>query len=159
MKRMSLLPLPEPRTAAAALSAAAACACALAGGAAAVEPAFAATISPQSELRAPRTFPVDMFGGYRQGQRIPRGFVLLRRSVELAPGERRAETTFRCPGGRRVRSLALNDPSDIGFVVPSDQAKYTRRSTLRLQLFPSPDARRENRPARGRAYVLCRPRG
>lgn len=155
---MTLLPLPAPRTAAAALSAAAACACALAG-AVATPLASAATISPQAELRAPRTFPVDMVGGFRQGERIPKGWVLLRRTVELAPGERRAETTFTCARRMRIRSLALNDPSDIGFVVPRDQPRYTRSSRLRLELFPSPQARQEHRPARGRAYVLCRPRG
>jgi len=150
---MSLSSLPRPLAAAAALSVAAACA----GSAAAV--ADAATISPQAELRAPRTFPVAMFGGYRQGAPIPRDAVLLRRTIELAPGERRAETTFTCPRRMRIHSLALNDPSDIGFVVPKDQARYTTRRTLRLELFPAPAVRRENRPARGRTYVLCRPRG
>lgn len=127
--------------------------------AAATPPASAATISPQAELRTPGTFPVDLPGGYRQGRRIPRGWVLLRRSIELAPGEERAAATFRCPGRTRIRTIGLNDPSDVGLIVRRSQLPYVGRRSMRIDFFPSPKAQREGRAARGRAYVLCRPAG
>jgi hypothetical protein len=114
-------------------------------------------VSPQAEIRPPKRFPVAMPGGFKQGARIPRGHVLLRRSVAITRGEGRRYIVFRCPGGRRVRTIAGNDPSPVGLGVENDQLPYTRRSRLRLFVYAAPMVER-GETARGRVYVLCRPR-
>ena len=112
--------------------------------------ASAAEIGPQTRLTG--RFPVAMPGGYAIGERIPRGAALLRRRVAL-DREDEVTTRFSCPGRRRVRTLAANDPGDVGFRIPSGQLPYTKRRSIRLELFPSPST--EEFPARGRIYVLC----
>ena len=114
-------------------------------------------VSSQAEIRPPKRFPVAMPGGFRQGARIPRGHVLLRRSVAITRADGRRNIVFRCPGGRRVRTIAGNDPSPVGLGVESDQLPYTRRSRLRLFVYAAPMVER-GETARGRVYVLCRPR-
>ena len=118
------------------------------------ERARAATVGPQAELRFPGRFPVALPGGFKQGARIPRGFVLLRRSVELAPGERSTTVRYRCPGRRRIRTIGLNDPSGLGIRLPAGQRNYLRRSAIAIIADRSPLVPR-GRPARGRLYVLC----
>lgn len=114
-------------------------------------------VSPQTEIRPPKRFPVAMPGGFRQGARIPRGHVLLRRSVAITRSDGKRNIVFRCPGGRRVRTIAGNDPSPVGLGVDRDQLPYTRRSRLRLFVYAAPMVER-GETARGRVYVLCRPR-
>ena len=120
--------------------------------------AHAFEVSSQAEIRPPKRFPVAMPGGFKQGARIPRGHVLLRRSVAITRGDGRRNIVFRCPGGRRVRTIASNDPSPVGLGVDSDQLPYTRRSRLRLFVYAAPTLVEPGETARGRVYVLCRPR-
>ena len=115
-------------------------------------PAAAAEIHPQTVLKG--RFPVAMPGGYEIGERIPRGARLLRRRVALDRDDAAVPTRFTCPGRRRVRTIAANDPGDVGFRVPSSQLPYTKRRAITLELFPAPTT--EEFPARGRVYVLCR---
>jgi hypothetical protein len=120
--------------------------------------AEAFTVSSQAEIRPPKRFPVAMPGGFKQGARIPRGNVLLRRSVEIFVREGRRNITFRCPGGRRIRTIATNDPSPVGLGVENDQRNYTRRSSIRLFVYAARTLVGPGEAARGRVYVLCRPR-
>jgi hypothetical protein len=92
-------------------------------------------------------------GGHRAGDRIPRGAALLRRRVALDEGDTDVGVRFRCPGRRRVKTPATNDPGDVGFRVPSSQFPIGKRRSLRLELFASPTV--DDFPARGRLYVLC----
>lgn len=140
------------RPAIALLATCAACAGLPAGAADAFE------ASSQAEIRPPERFPVAMPGGYRQGARIPRDHVLLRRSVEIAVREGRRNITFSCPGSRRVRTIATNDPSPVGIGVSDDMRDYTRRSRLRLFVYAARTLVEPGEIARGRVYVLCRPR-
>ena len=120
-------------------------------------PAEAFEVSSQAEIRPPKRFPVAMPGGFKQGARIPRGHVLLRRSVAITRADGKRNIVFRCPDGRRVRTIAGNDPSPVGLGVDRDQLPYTRRSRLRLFVYAAPMVER-GETARGRVYVLCRPR-
>jgi len=120
--------------------------------------AEAFTVSGQAEIRPPKRFPVAMPGGFKQGARIPRGHVLLRRSVEIFVREGNRNVVFRCPGGRRIRTIATNDPSPVGIGVANDQRGYTRRSRIRLFVYAASTLVRPGEAARGRIYVLCRPR-
>jgi hypothetical protein len=120
-------------------------------------PAEAVTVSPQTELRSPKTFPVAMPGRFKQGARIPRTWVLLRRTVEMRASEGRAEVEFRCPGRRRVWTIATNDPGEIGIELPERMRNYRARTVLRLRAYASPNVPGDDL-ARGRIYVLCRPR-
>ena len=122
------------------------------GSLGAVPSAGAAEIGEQTRLRG--TFPVAMPGGYRAGERIPRGAALLRRRAALDRGDSAVPVRFRCPGRRRVTTVATNDPGDVGFRVPDSQFPYTGRRAVRLELFVSPNA--GEFPAHGRIYVLCR---
>ena len=140
------------RTATALLATCAAAACLPAGTADAFE------VSSQVEIRPPKRFPVAMPGGFKRGARIPRGHVLLRRSVAITRGEGRRNITFTCPGGRRVRTIATNDPSPVGIGIGDDMRNYTRRSKLRLFVYAAPTLVEPGETARGRVYVLCRPR-
>jgi hypothetical protein len=115
-------------------------------------------VSPQAEIRPPKRFPVAMPGGFKQGARIPRGHVLLRRSVAITVREGRRDVVFRCPGGRRVRTIATNDPSPVGIGVDRDMRDYTRRSRIRLFVYAASTLVEPGETARGRVYVLCRPR-
>jgi hypothetical protein len=115
-------------------------------------------VSSQAEIRPPKRFPVAMPGGFKQGERIPRGHVLLRRSVAITRSEGRRNITFTCPGGRRVRTIATNDPSPVGIGISEDMRNYTRRSKLRLFVYAAPTLVERDETARGRVYVLCRPR-
>ena len=114
-------------------------------------------VSGQAEIRPPKRFPVAMPGGFKQGARIPRGHVLLRRSVSITRADGQRNITFTCPGRRRVRTIALNDPSNIGLGVDDSQLPYTRRTRIRLFVYAAPSIDR-GETARGRVYVLCRPR-
>jgi hypothetical protein len=118
--------------------------------------ARAATISSQAELRPPKRFPVAMAGGYQQGKRIPRGHVLLRRSVAVATDER-VTVRFRCPGRRTIRTIGLNDPGDVGIQLPRSQRHYDRHRRVRLIAYASPNLD-PGEVARGRVYVLCGPK-
>jgi hypothetical protein len=149
---VSALSMHRLRPAIALLTTCAACACLPAGAAEAFE------VSPQAEIRPPKRFPVAMPGGYKQGARIPRGHVLLRRSVAITVREGRRNITFRCPGGRRVRTIATNDPSPVGIGISDDMRNYTRRSKLRLYVYAARTLVEPGEVARGRVYVLCRPR-
>jgi hypothetical protein len=140
------------RTATALLATCAAAACLPAGTADAFE------VSSQVEIRPPKRFPVAMPGGFKQGARIPRGHVLLRRSVAITVREGRRNITFTCPGGRRVRTIATNDPSPVGIGIGDDMRNYTRRSKLRLFVYAARTLVEPGETARGRVYVLCRPR-
>ena len=122
--------------------------------AAAAVPASASAADIGAQERLTGRFPVALPGGHAIGERIPRGAALLRRRVALDRDDTAVQTRFRCPGRRRVRSFAANDPGDVGFRVPRSQLPYTKRKAIRLELFPSPAA--EDFPARGRIYVLCR---
>jgi hypothetical protein len=119
--------------------------------------AGAATVSPQAELRAPARFPAALPGGFKRGERIPRGFVLLRRRVALGPRDGDVAVRFRCPGRRKIRTLGLNDPSDVGIRLPAGQRGYDRRSRVTLVAYRSPLVG-DGETARGRLYVLCRRR-
>ena len=114
--------------------------------------ASAADIGPQERLTG--RFPVALPGGYAIGERIPRGAALLRRRVALDRDDDAVRTRFTCPGRRRVRTFAANDPGDVGFRIPRSQLPYTKRRAITLELFPSPSV--DDYPARGRIYVLCR---
>jgi hypothetical protein len=120
--------------------------------------AHAFEVSAQAELRPPKRFPAALPGGFRQGERIPRGHVLLRRSVAIRVSEGRRNVRFRCPGGRRVRTIGANDPSPVGMGVDRDMRDYTRRSKLRLFVYAARQLVDPGEVARGRIYVLCRPR-
>ena len=124
----------------------------LAASAALPTSASAAEIGPQTRLTG--RFPVALPGGYAIGERIPRGAALLRRRIALDENDDTVRTRFRCPGRRRVRTFAANDPGDVGFRVPDSQLPYTKRRAVTLELFASPSV--EDFPARGRIYVLCR---
>jgi hypothetical protein len=77
----------------------------------------------------------------------------------LAPRERQVTVRVRCPGRRRIRTLGLNDPSDLGIRIPASQRRYDRRSRIRIRVDRSPLVPRRL-PVRGRVYVLCgRPPG
>ena len=115
-------------------------------------------VSAQAEIRPPKRFPVAMPGGFKQGARIPRGHVLLRRSVAITVREGRRNITFTCPGDRRVRTIATNDPSPVGIGIDRDMRNYTRRSKLRLFVYAARTLVEPGETARGRVYVLCRPR-
>ena len=115
-------------------------------------------VSPQAEIRPPKRFPVAMPGGFKRGARISRGHVLLRRSVAITRSEGRRNITFTCPGGRRVRTIATNDPSPVGIGIDDDMRNYTRRSRLRLFVYAARTLVDPGETARGRVYVLCRPR-
>ena len=127
-------------------------AAALVAAAAAPGSASAADIGPQTRLTG--RFPVALPGGYAIGERIPRGAALLRRRIALDKGDDAVRTRFSCPGKRRIRSFAANDPGDVGFRVPQSQFPYTKRRAITLELFPAPTV--DEYPARGRIYVLCR---
>lgn len=133
-------------------------AAATAGLAVPAGPAVASTVSPQAEIRPPARFPVAMPGRFKQGARIPRGHVLLRRSVTIGEREGRLNVTFRCPGGRRVRTIATNDPATIVINIREDQRNYTRRSRLTLFTYAPRALVGAGGTGRGRIYVLCRPR-
>ena len=118
-------------------------------------PAHAFTVSPQAEIRPPARFPVALAGGFEQGERIPKGHVLLRRSVGIRVDEGKRKVRFRCPGGRRIRTLGLNDPSNVGVEVPKRMRKYTRRTRLTLNAYAASTLVEPGETARGRIYVLC----
>ena len=122
-------------------------------------PAHAFSVSPQAEIRPPARLPVAMPGGYRQGTRIPRRHVLLRRSVAIVSTDGKRAVRFRCPGGKRIRSIAINDGSGVGIELPRDQLPYTRRSRVRLNVYASRQVVGPGETATGRLYVLCGPRG
>ena len=132
--------------------------CAAAAGFLPAAPAEAFEVSAQAEIRPPKRFPVAMPGGFKRGARIPRGHVLLRRSVAITREDGRRNIVFRCPGGRRVRTVATNDPSPVGIGVDEDMRNYTRRSRLRLFVYAARTLVDPGETARGRVYVLCRPR-
>jgi hypothetical protein len=120
--------------------------------------AVAFDVSGQAEIRPPQRFPVAMPGGFRQGARIPRGHVLLRRSVAITVREGRRNVVFTCPGRRRARTIATNDPSPVGIGVDRDMRNYQRRSRIRLFVYAARTLVEPGETARGRVYVLCRPR-
>lgn len=126
---------------------------------AAPAPAGAATVGKQVERRAPAKYPENLPGcrpACARGRTIPRGWVLLSRTVTLASGERRATVTFRCPGRRAFRTVGFLESGDVLVQIPRDQAPYLRRSRLRVH------AERILTPVRQRAtgtlYAVCGPR-
>jgi hypothetical protein len=119
--------------------------------------AHAVTVSAQAELRYPKTFPAALAGGFKQGERIPRGWVLLRRTASITREEGRHNVRFRCPGNRRVWTIGMNDPSELGLGVDNEMRNYRRRKAVRLFIYASTLVER-GEAARGQIYVLCRPR-
>jgi hypothetical protein len=132
--------------------------CAIAALALPAAPADAFTVSAQAEIRPPKRFPVALAGGFAQGERIPRGHVLLRRTVQIAAREGNRNVTFTCPGRRRVRTIGLNDPSTIGLGVSNAMRRYTRRTRVTLFVYAPASVVGPAGTGRGRVYVLCRRR-
>src|SRR5688572_20446988 len=98
-------------------------------------PAGAAEVGRQVERRAPARFPADVGGCSPRcvrGRPIPRGWVLLSRTIRLEPRERRVSATFRCPGGRRFRTFGHLEGGDVILQIPSSQFPYTRRTRVRI---------------------------
>jgi hypothetical protein len=117
-------------------------------------PASAADIGPQEVVKG--RFPVAMPGGYKQGAKIPRGHTLIRRRVAVERDERGVPMRMTCKKGQVIRTLAMNDPSDVGYSIDRNSIPYGNKRSLRMKLFPRPGL--DEYPARGRLYVLCRKR-
>jgi hypothetical protein len=137
-------------------------ACALALGAASVAvdaaTADAATVGPQVVLRPPASQPIEFAGRrYRQGEPIPRGHAIVRRSIVMAPKEARIRTPFTCPRGLYVITPGYPESSEVFFEV--DVAQYdTPRRRFVLGVRPAPAAFIDGPTANGSLYVLCGPR-
>jgi hypothetical protein len=135
--------------------------CALLLGAASVgldaATAHAATIGPQSILRAPATFPVE-FGGraWDLGDRMPRGYAVVRRTITMARGERRKGVRYTCPRGTVAVQPAVPEWGRVGLNVrDTSQYRHPRR-TFRFSVWPSPNLKAGSTTSP--VYVLCGPR-
>jgi hypothetical protein len=135
--------------------------CALLLGAASVGfdavTAHAATIGPQSALRAPATFPID-FGGreWDQGGRIPRGFAVLRRTITMRRDERPKGVHYTCPRRTVAFQPGVPEWGHIGVNV-HDLGQYNHPGRrFHFSINPAPMLKADT--TRSPVYVLCGPR-
>jgi hypothetical protein len=129
---------------------------ALAGSAVAAQAADTTIdVSPRAELTAPDRSPVDFPGvtRVREGEPLPRGWVVVSRDVRITRGAQDAFGAFQmtCPRGTTWRSGTGAD--DIRASVLDRNAR--KRSVLVLATF-SMSAVRVGETAAGTVYALCR---
>jgi hypothetical protein len=145
---------PSPARRVAAL---AGCALALGGASVAFDAATAhgAVIGAQETLRPPARQPIDFPGRpYREGAPIPRGPVIVRRRVDMQPGERAGKLTFTCPVGFYGLTPGLAGVSEIGIAI--DVRAYRRvhrRWTFRI--YPAPRQFVKGPTADADVYLMC----
>jgi len=137
--------------------------CAAVASLALVAPAAAETadtaisVSPRTQIAAPASSPVTFPGvtRVREGEALPRGWVVVSREVKITRGGEVAYPAFRmtCPTGRTWRSGTSG--GDIVASVLDRSARAQKRSVLVMATFatsevPVGDA------ATGTVYALCR---
>jgi len=131
---------------------------AAAAGAGAAETADSTiSVSPRAQLAAPDSSPVTFPGvtRVRDGEPLPRGWVVVSRDVRITRGGEVAFAAFRmaCPKGRTWRSGTSG--GDILASVLDRNARAQKRSVLVMATFATSEVR-VGETASGTVYALCR---
>ncbi len=138
-------------------------ACAVASSFALGGTAFAAapssttiSVAPRVEIAAPDKSPTSFPGvtGVREGQRLPRGWVVVGRFVRITRGDEPAFAALRltCPKGKTWRSGAST--GDVGVNVLDRNARG-QHSVLVMATFSTSEVR-VGGSAAGTVFALCR---
>jgi hypothetical protein len=114
-------------------------------------------VAPRIELAAPTPSPVAFPGitRVREDEPLPRGWVVVRRDVQITRGGEVAFAAFRmtCPKGKRWRSGA--DEGDILASVLDRDPRARKQSVLVMARFTTSEVR-VGETASGTIYALCR---
>ncbi len=129
----------------------------LAAPAAAETADTAISVSPRTQLAAPAASPVTFPGvtRVREGEPLPRGWVVVSRDVRITRGGEVAFAAFRmtCPAGRTWRSGTSG--GDVLANVLDRNARSQKRSVLVMATFATREVR-VGEDATGTVYALCR---
>jgi hypothetical protein len=78
-----------------------------------------------------RTSPVSVPGNHlHRGDRIPKGAVLVLRTVRVTGGTAERNAVLTLPKGKRLTGIAVDEGTDVRFRIPKAQSRYVGRRRI-----------------------------